>query len=133
MTMTIDSSVTLDVRADVRAGREPFARIMETIARLKCGEQLRLVAPIRAGAVVSSPPRAAGFLARSARHGFGRLGGAVLAQLQGPRQLPEKTPAVSPSPGGGARVVMEVDARGLEPPQPLVVILEALGAFCPRR
>jgi len=37
--------ITLDVREDILAGREPFARIMETVGRLRDGEQLRVVAP----------------------------------------------------------------------------------------
>jgi uncharacterized protein (DUF2249 family) len=36
---------TLDVREDLRAGREPFSRIMETVGRLRDGEQLRILAP----------------------------------------------------------------------------------------
>ncbi len=37
--------ITLDVREDIRAGREPFPRIMEAVGRLRDGEQLRIVAP----------------------------------------------------------------------------------------
>jgi len=37
--------VTLDVREDLRAGREPFARIMEAVCRLGDGDALRIVAP----------------------------------------------------------------------------------------
>ncbi len=37
--------ITLDVREELRAGREPFPRIMETVGRLRDGEQLRIVAP----------------------------------------------------------------------------------------
>ncbi|OAI43240.1 hypothetical protein AYO41_02410 [Verrucomicrobia bacterium SCGC AG-212-E04] len=37
--------ITLDVREDIRAGREPFARIMEAVGRLRDGEQLRILAP----------------------------------------------------------------------------------------
>jgi uncharacterized protein (DUF2249 family) len=38
-------TVTLDVREDIRNGREPFAKIMQTVAGLKDNEQLRLIAP----------------------------------------------------------------------------------------
>ena len=38
-------TVTLDVREDIRNGREPFAKIMQTVAALKVNEQLRLLAP----------------------------------------------------------------------------------------
>ena len=37
--------ITLDVREDIRAGREPFPRIMEAVGRLRDGERLRIVAP----------------------------------------------------------------------------------------
>lgn len=37
--------ITLDVRDDLRAGREPFARIIETVGRLREGERLRVIAP----------------------------------------------------------------------------------------
>ena len=38
-------TVTLDVREDIRNGREPFAKIMQTVAGLKDNEQLLLIAP----------------------------------------------------------------------------------------
>jgi uncharacterized protein (DUF2249 family) len=38
-------TVTLDVREDLRAGREPFPRIMAAVSRLREGEQLRVIAP----------------------------------------------------------------------------------------
>ncbi len=37
--------ITLDVRDDIRAGREPLPHIMEAIGRLREGEQLRILAP----------------------------------------------------------------------------------------
>lgn len=37
--------ITVDVREDLRAGREPFPRIMEAVGRLRDDEQLRIVAP----------------------------------------------------------------------------------------
>lgn len=38
-------TVTLDVREDLREGREPFARIMAAVSRLREGERLRVIAP----------------------------------------------------------------------------------------
>ena len=40
-----DTTITLNVREDIRAGREPFPRIMEAVGRLRDGEQLRVLAP----------------------------------------------------------------------------------------
>jgi uncharacterized protein (DUF2249 family) len=37
--------VTLDVRNDLKAGREPFPRIMEAVGRLREGERLQVIAP----------------------------------------------------------------------------------------
>lgn len=37
--------VTLDVREDLRQGRHPFAKIMQTVATLRPNESLRLLAP----------------------------------------------------------------------------------------
>ena len=36
---------TLDVREDIAQGREPFGRIMNTVAQLRAGDRLRLIAP----------------------------------------------------------------------------------------
>ncbi len=37
--------ILLDVREDIRAGREPFGRILQTVAALRPGQKLRLLAP----------------------------------------------------------------------------------------
>lgn len=37
--------ITLDVREDLRAEREPFPRIMEAVGRLRDSERLRIIAP----------------------------------------------------------------------------------------
>src|ERR1039458_2028683 len=39
------TTVKFDVREDIRNGREPFGKIMQTVARLKDNEQLLLIAP----------------------------------------------------------------------------------------
>lgn len=46
-------TITLDVRADVRAGREPFPRIMEAVGHLRDGEVLRIVAPFEPRPLIS--------------------------------------------------------------------------------
>ena len=121
--MISETLVTLDVRGDIREGREPFARIMEAVARMKGGESLRLIAPFE-------PVPLFGLMAQ---RGFSHVarptdsGDWEVFFTRSPEApvLPETTPAPSPSPSGCATVI-DVDARGLEPPQPLVVILEAL-------
>ena len=124
--MTSAGTVTVDVRADVRAGREPFARIMETVARLKGGERLRLLAPFEPVPLFSVLARQ-GFshVARATASGDWDV---LFSRSDGVAPAPEKAPAMSPSPCGCAPIV-EVDARELEPPQPLVLILEALAGL----
>ncbi len=39
------ATITLDVREDVREGREPFRKIMDTVAHLRDGDTFRLIAP----------------------------------------------------------------------------------------
>ena len=39
-------TITLDVRDDIRNGREPFGKILQTVAGLKDNEQLLLIAPL---------------------------------------------------------------------------------------
>ena len=39
------TTVTLDVREDIREGREPFRKIMDAVSHLRDGDTLRLIAP----------------------------------------------------------------------------------------
>ena len=39
----VDSLVTLDVRPDIRSGREPFGKIMDTVKALRPGQSLALI------------------------------------------------------------------------------------------
>ncbi len=39
------TTVTLDVREDIREGREPFRRIMDAVGHLRDGDTFRLIAP----------------------------------------------------------------------------------------
>ena len=41
--MAADTIVTVDVREDIRAGREPFARIMSAVGGLEPGQSLVLI------------------------------------------------------------------------------------------
>ncbi len=46
-------TITLDVREDVRTGREPFPRIMEAVGRLRDGDTLRVIAPFEPRPLIS--------------------------------------------------------------------------------
>ena len=126
--------VTLDVREDIKRGREPFSRIMRTVGGLGEKEDLLLIAPFE-------PKPLFGVLAQQGfSHSAKPLDGGdwevlftrqpaagTAAPVKGEKSLParrgaERDSAVEPK-------VMEVDARGLEPPEPLVRILEAVAAL----
>ena len=118
--------VTLDIRKEVRAGIEPFSQIMETVDGLKAGQDFRLLAPFK-------PLPLFDVLARK---GFSHVarpleGGEweVIFSQNESSQLIEAISSNQPTESCGCGVLPEpvvVDARGLEPPQPLVAILEAL-------
>lgn len=114
-----DSIVTLDVREDLRQGREPFTRIMETVALLH-GESLRLIAPFEP-VPLYRVMRELGFAHETNEPVRGEWH--VLFQ----RQTQESSPPAPATPCGcSGEAVVDVDARGLEPPEPMVRILEAL-------
>jgi uncharacterized protein (DUF2249 family) len=126
-------TVTLDVREDIRNGREPFAKIMQTVAGLKDDEHLRLIAPFepaplyavlaqRGYAHQSKPTPEGDFEVLFTR------GSGYPAKPQG-SATPQQAASVSPPRACTGTPVLDVDARGLEPPEPLVKILEALATL----
>ena len=123
-----ENIVTLDVREDLRQGREPFSKIMNAVAQLHSDEKLLLVAPFEPTPLFSVLGKQ-GFDHKSKQIECGdwevlftRLNGEDLAFV--PQERPS-CGAVKTEP----TEIIEVDARGLEPPQPMVKILEALAAL----
>lgn len=115
--------VTLDVREDLRQGREPFSKIMETVAGLTADQSLRLLAPIEPVPLFRVMARQ-GFNHEARRTDSGDWEVLFCRDAAGAASVqPTEALCQSARLGGEA---MEVDARGLEPPQPLVKILEAL-------
>ena len=113
--------VTLDVREDIQRGREPFSRIMQAVANLGAGDDLVIIAPFE-----PTP-----LYAVLAQRGFSYQAEETESgdwQIRFSHQAQEKDEAKASSsshrPSGVSEV--EVDTRGLEPPQPLVKILEAV-------
>ena len=114
--------ISLDVREDIRRGHEPFSKIMQTVAQLGEEESLLLTAPFepkplfavlaQQGFVPSSKPLESGdwevLFSRSLQ----------TTRIQDGVKLSEANVRRAD--------VVEVDARGLELPQPMVRILEAL-------
>ena len=120
--------VTLDVREDLQHGREPFSKVMQAVAALNPNQDLLLIAPFQPTPLFGVLA-AQGFShqAQETPAGdwevtFSRNGGAASPK-------PAKRPTVPKRAPSGATPVLDVDARGLEPPQPLVKILEALATL----
>ena len=121
-------NVTVDVREDIRHGREPFSKIMNAAAALQKDEQLLVIAPFepvplfrvleKQGFRHTSQPAAAGtWEVRFTRQANASPLDAAPAGA---------SPGSCRDSGFTAMTIVEVDARGLEPPQPLIKILETL-------
>lgn len=90
-------TVTLDVREDVRKGREPFSKILRTAYKLKPGQTLRLISPYEPGALFRVTERE-GFShqSRSTRTGDWE----VLFQRVAIPEVIQESPASRRSSGG---------------------------------
>lgn len=123
--------VTLDVRDDIRSGREPFSKIMAAIAALRADEQLLLIAPFEPKPLFDVL-RKQGFAHSAKALGNGDWEILFTRQSAAAGVSPQPTTTANGSRGGAApsgSQVVDVDARGLEPPQPLVTILEAVATL----
>ena len=116
--------VEVDVREDIRRGEEPFARIMTAARALGAGEALAIRAPFepvplydvlgRRGLVHWTEHLAADDWRVWFHHG-----------------APVPAPATPITPATTARDAATLDVRGLEPPLPMVRVLERLDALEP--
>jgi uncharacterized protein (DUF2249 family) len=118
----------LDVREDVRLGQEPFARIMAAVKALEPGQVFVLRAPFEPAPLYEVLGKR-GFAHWTERRAaddwsiwFYREAGAA------PPARPQAAPAQAPISAARTRVL---DVRGLEPPEPMVKILEALEELIP--
>ena len=127
--------VTLDVREDLRRGREPFSKIMSTVASLGADDQLFLIAPFEPTPLFRilgeqgfrhtvRTTEAGDCEVLFSREAQTTVAGGTGGQPCGNREDSSRRPLQSRPPQNPEEV--EVDARGLEPPQPLVKILEAV-------
>ncbi|MFO1512017.1 MAG: DUF2249 domain-containing protein [Verrucomicrobiota bacterium] len=120
-------TITLDVREDIRAGREPFSTIMAAVARLKASESLLLIAPFEPKPLFQVLMKQ-GFRHDSQQTATGDWQ-VLFARTEGTTATTDSTPGTasgSRAPAPPPTAVIDLDARGLEPPQPLVTILEAI-------
>ena len=119
--------VEVDVREDLRAGREPFSKIMGAVGVLRTGEVLRLRAIFEPAPLYTVLGKR-GFAHESVQHGpddwsvwFWRPVEAAMSDAPESVVAPVRgfDPATEPA-------TIWLDVRGLEPPDPLMKTLEAL-------
>lgn len=134
-----DKRITLDVREEIRNGGDPFSRIMNTVAALHPDGEMLLLAPFEPTPLFSVL-RKHGFSHVSRRTQSGDFEVLFTRDSKAQPNWNEKrdhgiSPANPVEPrcrqdaGSTLAQIVEVDARGLEPPQPLVKILEAVAAL----
>ena len=124
--------VVLDVRPDIRNGREPFSKIMSTVAALPADQDLCLLAPFEPVPLFTVLKKHSfSHAARQLPSGdwevvFTRVNaGPAEPQVADKGAAKRTTTGISTDAEG----ILVVDARGLEPPQPMVRILEALAGL----
>jgi uncharacterized protein (DUF2249 family) len=120
-----NNTVTVDVRDDIRNGGDPFAKIMKAVAALGADEQLLLIAPFEPVPLLHVMEKK-GF--RHSAHPIPSGDWQVLFLRYPERQSAPSAPPTTFNGGlscSASEGIEDVDARGLEPPQPLVKILEA--------
>jgi uncharacterized protein (DUF2249 family) len=111
--------VDLDVRETLRRGGEPFALIMATVAKLAPEQVLVLRAPFEPVPLY---------------HALGKRGFAHWTERHADDDWSvwfyrgEPTPATAPTSTAADDVL---DVRGLEPPQPMVMILQRVETLAP--
>jgi uncharacterized protein (DUF2249 family) len=122
-------NVTLDVREDIRAGREPFSKIMNTVAQLSPDENLLLLAPFEPVPLFSVLGKM-GFTHRSRKLESGDWELLFTRNGKSTKEAEDSAPVRREERQSAAKAtVIDVDARGLEPPQPMVKILEVLNTL----
>lgn len=120
----------VDVREDLRRGGEPLPRILQAVNSLAPGQALRLRAtfePLPLYAVLGRK----GFDHQSTRHAEGDWEVLFSPRASAPQQEAaadggRAEPVQQGATDGWPKPSVVLDNRGLEPPEPLVRILEAL-------
>jgi uncharacterized protein (DUF2249 family) len=123
--------ITLDVREDFAQGRPPCTKIQEAAARLQPDEALKLITPFE------PVPLYEVLGSQGFEHVSNPVPGGdweiLFTHAKEKRRRAATTPAKTACGCGCAAAstgkVVEVDARHLEPPQPMVRILEALSTL----
>lgn len=121
--------VEVDVREDLRAGREPLARIMTAVSALGAGEVLRVRALFEPVPLFTMLGKR-GFLHESTEHAeddwsvwFWRDDAPL------PQRAPTADATTNEAPAMDESRTVRLDVRGLQPPEPLMRTLAALEAL----
>lgn len=125
------TTILVDVREDIRRGREPFSKIMNAAAGLDENQKLLLLAPFEPVPLVSMLGKQ-GFQHTATKNQAGDWEVVFVRKgtpEAGQQHARSATAHQSNVCGSKAGQIIEVDARGLEPPLPMVKILEALAAL----
>ena len=131
--MSTDALV-LDVRDDIQRGREPFSKIMQAVASLGPEQDLVLIAPFEPKPLYkvleqqglhhrTETTPDGDFKVLFSREMAEEVSGGVRAPVKECDSPGTAHPACDGIP------VLDVDARGLEPPQPMVKILEIVASL----
>lgn len=117
-----EKMVDLDVRPEVEAGRDPFRTIMTVVGNLKEGETLHLInnfEPVPLYTVMKMK----GFDHRTEC----KEGAWHIYFFKGVTESPVSPMKEDESAAGPQTIkTIEIDVRGLEPPEPMVRIIETL-------
>jgi uncharacterized protein (DUF2249 family) len=125
-----DSFLTLDVRPTLRNGGEPFPEIMQAIAKLQSGQGLRLLATFKPVPLFSVMQK------KGYAHCEKELGDGDWEILFSPEGAAAPAPGAAAKPGqddasGWPAHSYSLDNRGMMPPEPMVITLEALENMVP--
>jgi len=119
---------TLDVREDFRAGQHPCDKIQNALSDVVPGETLRLLVPFEPVPLFEVAARN-GLGHRSSQTPEGDWEILFRHDPEASARPAERGPTACDCSGPASREALELDARGLEPPQPMVRILEALATL----
>ena len=110
------SPLVLDVRPSLAEGQDPFASIMQAVGQLAADQELLLIAPFEPVPLYNV----------LAQRGF-----AYATQQAAPSEWRVTfRPATASIPEPEAQQALQLDTRGLEPPEPLLRILHTLETLC---
>src|SRR5690348_5113679 len=125
-----DKTLTVDVCEDIRNGREPFSKIMSAVATLPDGQDLLLIAPFERLPLLGVLAKK-GFRhnSREVTQGRWEVVFSRTANSGSPTRIESDLTMRPIRPSDGPTLTVDVDARGLEPPQPMVRILESLASL----